>query len=49
MDFLKDVLNKSDMLLNFSDMTFPYQLMRAILFEQVYRRYGIVNNEPYHK
>lgn len=45
----KTVLDKSDMLLSFSDMTFPHQLMRVILAEQIYRSYRIINNEPYHK
>ena len=45
----EDVLKKSDYALSFSKMTFPHQLMRVILLEQVYRSYRIINGEPYHK
>lgn len=45
----KRVKSRADMLLSFSDMTFPHQLMRVILLEQIYRMYRINNNEPYHK
>lgn len=45
----KTVLDRADMLLSFSKMTFPYQLMRVILLEQIYRSFRIINNEPYHK
>lgn len=43
------VVKRGDFLLSFSPMTFPHQLMRVILLEQIYRSYRIANNEPYHK
>lgn len=44
-----EVIKRADYKLSFSKMTFPHQLMRVILLEQVYRGYRIMNNEPYHK
>lgn len=40
---------RADYKLSFSKMTFPHQLMRVILLEQIYRSYRIISNEPYHK
>jgi 23S rRNA (pseudouridine1915-N3)-methyltransferase len=45
----EQVLNRADMRLSFSEMTFPHQLMRLILLEQIYRWFKISRNEPYHK
>lgn len=47
---IDELLKKeSGELISFSDMTFPHQLMRVILLEQIYRSFRIINNEPYHK
>ncbi len=43
------VLGRADYKLSFSRMTFPHQLMRVILLEQIYRSFRIMNREPYHK
>lgn len=43
------LLSRCNEKISFSAMTFPHQLMRVILLEQIYRGYRIINNEPYHK
>ena len=45
----EDILNKSNMLLSFSKLTYPHGLFRLILLEQIYRSFKILNNESYHK
>lgn len=45
----KDVSKRADFKLSFSKMTFPHQMMRVILLEQVYRAFKINKNEAYHK
>ena len=45
----QNILQKSDFAMSFSKMTYPHQLMRVILLEQIYRGYRIANGEPYHK
>lgn len=45
----ESVSRRADYKLSFSKMTFPHQLMRVILLEQIYRAYRISSNEPYHK
>ncbi len=45
----EEVLKRADFKLSFSRMTFPHQLMRMILLEQIYRAYRIIKKEPYHK
>ncbi|NLW43166.1 MAG: 23S rRNA (pseudouridine(1915)-N(3))-methyltransferase RlmH [Tissierellia bacterium] len=45
----QNVINRGDFSLSFSKMTFPHQLMRLVLIEQIYRGFRIINNHPYHK
>ena len=45
----ESICKRSDLAVSFSKMTFPHQLMRVVLLEQIYRGYRIMNGEPYHK
>lgn len=45
----EDVCKKADLAVSFSKMTFPHQLMRVVLLEQIYRACRIIQGEPYHK
>ncbi len=45
----KTILDKCNMILSFSSLTFPHQLFRLMLLEQIYRAFKILNNERYHK
>ncbi len=45
----RSVSERADCKISFSDMTFPHQLMRVILAEQIYRAFRIMHGEPYHK
>jgi len=45
----EDILNKSNLILSASLLTFPHRLFRLVLMEQIYRAYTIINKKPYHK
>lgn len=44
-----NIQKRSNLQISFGKMTYPHQLMRVILIEQIYRAYRIINKEPYHK
>lgn len=44
-----EIRKRADMILSFSKLTFPHQIFRIMLLEQIYRAFKILNNEPYHK
>jgi len=43
------LIKRADLILSFSNLTFPHQMIRLILFEQIYRCFRIIRHEPYHK
>jgi len=45
----REVQDRGHFILSMSDMTFPHQMARVIILEQIYRAFKIINNEPYHR
>jgi 23S rRNA (pseudouridine1915-N3)-methyltransferase len=45
----EEARQRADLILSFSMMTFPHQMMRIILLEQIYRSFRIMHGQPYHK